>query len=181
MARLPLGPERRAGLFGPDRGRRLVIATVDRATLPEAATGYRATALSVAATDLAGIVRLSSLRNGVKQQYKQVKTSLNWSQYQVWSDRAMRRHWTPVPNAIAFCWQAETRGPSPVMHVAADATPTAGHGPRSPHCWPLALRRVRAWILSRSWRLEHPATPTTLAGPAQPAAPGHLVRRCDSS
>lgn len=92
-----------AGPFGPDRGRRLVIATVDPATLPEAATWYLATTLPLPEADLAEIVRLYGLRNWVEQQYKQVKTSLGWSQYQVRSDRAMRRHWALVQCAFAFC------------------------------------------------------------------------------
>jgi SRSO17 transposase len=112
-----------AGPFGPERGRRLVIATVDPATLPEAATWYLATTLSASEADLAEIVRLYGLRNWVEQQYKQVKTSLGWSQYQVRSDRAMRRHWVLVQCAFAFCWWAETHGPAPDAPHAADAAP----------------------------------------------------------
>lgn len=117
-----------AGPFGPDRGRRLVVATADPATLPEAATWYLATTLSVAAADLAEIVRLYGLRNWVEQQYKQIKTSLGWSQYQVRSDRAMRRHWTLVQCAFAFCWWAETHDPAAVM-PAAEAVPNEPDGP----------------------------------------------------
>jgi len=62
----------------------------------------------VAAADLAEIVLLYKLRNWAVQQDKQVKTSLGWSQYQVRSDRAMRRHWVLVQSAFAFCWWAET-------------------------------------------------------------------------
>lgn len=118
-----------AGPFGPDRTRRLVIATTDPATLPEAATWYLATTLSVDAADLAEIVRLYGLRNWVEQAYKQVKTSLGWSQYQVRSDRAMRRHWALVQCAFAFCWWAETHGPAPEEPNAAEAAP---HDPDSP-------------------------------------------------
>ena len=111
-----------AGPYGPERPRRLVIATVDPATLPEAATWYLATTLPLASADLAGIVRLYGLRNWVEQQYKHVKLSLGWSQYQVRSDRAMRRHWALGQGALAFCWWAEwwvethaptTEGPPP--------------------------------------------------------------------
>ena len=101
-----------AGPYGPERGRRLVIATIDPATLPEAATWYLATTLPVRAAELAEIVRLYGLRNWVEQAYKQVKHSLGWSQYQVRSDRAMRRHWALVQCAFAFCWWAETRPPA---------------------------------------------------------------------
>ncbi len=101
-----------AGPYGPERGRRLVVATVDPATLPEPATWYLATTLPVPEADLAEIVRLYGLRNWVEQAYKQVKGSLGWSQYQVRSDVAMRRHWALVQCAFAFCWWAESRTPT---------------------------------------------------------------------
>lgn len=110
-----------AGPYGPDRSRRLVIATPDPATLPETATWYLATTLPAGTADLAEVVRLYGLRNWVEQQYKQVKASLGWSQYQVRSDRAIRRHWALVQCAFAFCWWAETRAPAP-----ADAGTDAG-------------------------------------------------------
>jgi SRSO17 transposase len=165
-----------AGPYGPERGRRLVIATADPATLPETATWYLATTLPAAEADLAEIVRLYGLRNWVEQQYKQVKTSLGWSQYQVRSDVAMRRHWALVQGAFAFCWWAEIRTPAPPDHDLApprDETPAAvdtppdERGEKAPlpepawprrwRCWPGALRRVRAWLepvwfLWRCWR-----------------------------
>ena len=100
-----------AGPYGPQRATRLVIATGDPATLPEAATWYLATTLSLADADLAEVVRLYGLRTWVEQQYKQVKASLGWSQYQVRADTAMRRHWALVQCAFAFCWWAETHAP----------------------------------------------------------------------
>lgn len=95
-----------AGPYGPERGRRLVIATPDPATLPEATTWYLATTLPLADADLAKVVRLYGLRMWVEQAYKQTKLSLGWSQYQVRSDRAIRRHWALVQCAFAFCWWA---------------------------------------------------------------------------
>jgi SRSO17 transposase len=162
-----------AGPYGPDRLRRLVIATADPATLPEPATWYLATTLPLAEADVAAIVRLYGLRNWVEQQYKHIKQSLGWSQYQVRTDVAMRRHWALVQCAFAFCWWADPR-PSPQAagsdHALA-APPVERDGergekgappPRSPwlrpwRCWPGALRRVRAWlepawILWRCWR-----------------------------
>jgi SRSO17 transposase len=102
-----------AGPYGPQRSRRLVIATADPATLPETATWYLATTLPLPEADLAEIVRLYGLRNWVEQQYKQVKHSLGWSQYQVRSDLAIRRHWALVQCAFAFCWWAERHAPTP--------------------------------------------------------------------
>lgn len=95
-----------AGPYGPDRPERAVVATTDPATLPEHPTWYLATNLQDA--DLAAIVRLYGLRNWVEQSYQQVKHRLGWSQYQVRSDLAIRRHWTLVCCAFPFCWQAAT-------------------------------------------------------------------------
>lgn len=114
-----------AGPYGPERTRRLVIATPDPATLPEPATWYLTTTLPLAEADLGEIVRLYGLRNWVEQAYKQVKTSLGWSQYQVRSDVAMRRHWALVQCAFAFCWWAETRS----LTVPPDADQNDAEGP----------------------------------------------------
>jgi hypothetical protein len=40
----------------------------------------------------------------VEQSYKQVKHVLGWSDYQVRSDVAIRRHWQLVCCAFSFCW-----------------------------------------------------------------------------
>jgi hypothetical protein len=56
--------------------------------------------------DLTDIVRLYGQRNWVEQGYKQVKGELGLADFQVRSDRAIRRHWTLVCCAFSFCWQA---------------------------------------------------------------------------
>jgi DDE superfamily endonuclease len=121
-----------AGPYGPDRPQRLVIATPDPATLPERATWYLATTLAVEEADLAEVVRLYGLRHWVEQSYKQVKGSLGWSQYQVRSDGAMRRHWALVQCAFAFCWWAETHTPPaarpPERETEASAVPADERG-----------------------------------------------------
>lgn len=127
-----------AGPYGPDRAERAVVATTEPATLPEHRTWYLATNLQNAG--LAEIVRLYGLRNWVEQSYQQVKHRLGWSQYQVRSDLAIRRHWTLVCCAFSFCWQAAVdlvAGESPLETVMvnddpAGATP-AGRGENSAH------------------------------------------------
>src|SRR3712207_3054578 len=47
----------------------------------------------------------------VEQSYKQVKHALGWSDYQVRSDLAIRRHWQLVCLAFSFCWWAFGRLP----------------------------------------------------------------------
>ena len=50
------------------------------------------------------MIRLYGLRMWVEQSYKHVKHALGWSQYQVRSDQAIRRHWQLVCCAFSFCW-----------------------------------------------------------------------------
>ncbi len=48
----------------------------------------------------------------VEQSYKQVKHVLGWSDYQVRSGLAMRRHWQLACCAFTFCWWAYGRLPT---------------------------------------------------------------------
>jgi SRSO17 transposase len=112
------------GPYGPQKQARVVIATTDPLTLPDLTTFYlvtnlpapgsqRATASDLAAASLEEVVRLYGLRMWVEQSYKHVKHALGWSQYQVRSDKAIRRHWQLVCCAFSFCW----------YHVSHPATP----------------------------------------------------------
>jgi hypothetical protein len=89
-----------------------VVATTDPARLPGHSSWYLLTNLRRPATrrarqaNLAEVVRLYGLRNWVEQGYKQVKGELGWADFQVRSDRAIRRHWALVCCAFSFCWQA---------------------------------------------------------------------------
>jgi DDE superfamily endonuclease len=111
------------GPYGPQRDRRSVVATPDPKELPDKATWYlatnlpapgskRATDSELEAADLAEIVGLYGLRMWVEQSYKQVKHVLGWSDYQVRSDIAIRRHWQLVCCAFSFCWWAYGRLPT---------------------------------------------------------------------
>jgi DDE superfamily endonuclease len=127
---------------GPDQPTRLVVATTDPATLPAASTWYLTTNLprpgSPRTVDsplppaaLAEVVRLYGLRMWVEQSYKQVKQELGWADWQVRTDRAIRRHWQLVYCAFSFCWWAWSRAPatpSPVADAAADQPAAAGRG-----------------------------------------------------
>jgi len=107
-----------AGPYGPDRPQRLVVATPDPATLPERATWYLTTALPVGGAGVAEVVRRYGLRHWIEQESKQVKHALGWSQYQVRSDRAIRRHWALVQCAFACCWWDATRPAAPPASAA---------------------------------------------------------------
>jgi hypothetical protein len=104
-----------AGPYGPDKTERAIVATTDPLTLPDLTTWYLVTNLP-APTDRPGpdllfppanleeVLKLYGLRMWVEQSYKQVKHALGWSQYQVRSDKAIRRHWQLVCCAFSFCW-----------------------------------------------------------------------------
>ncbi len=110
----------RLGSYAPEYPTRLVVATSDPRTLPDASTWYLVTNLPLPGTmratehpalppaDLEEVARLYGLRQWVEQGYKQVKQELGWADFQVRSDRAIRRHWALVCCAFAFCWWHES-------------------------------------------------------------------------
>ncbi len=130
------------GPYGSERAQRAIVATTDPKELPEKATWYLVTNLphpdsewtkqsELEAADLAEIVRLYGLRMWVEQSYKQVKHALGWSDYQVRSDIAIRRHWQLVCCAFSFCWWAYGRLPTDEpteTEDATSATDAAGRG-----------------------------------------------------
>lgn len=95
--------------YGPGKPVRAVCATTDRRTLPGLSTWYLTTNLPVDAAPLPEIVRLYGLRHWVEQGYKQMKDELGWADFMVRNDRAIRRHWTLVCCAFAFCWWHEAK------------------------------------------------------------------------
>ena len=54
----------------------------------------------------------------VEQSYKHVKHALGWSQYQVRSDQAIRRHWQLVWCAFSFCWYHASPPQAPASEEA---------------------------------------------------------------
>jgi DDE superfamily endonuclease len=125
----------RLGGWGPDRRLRLVVATTDPARLPGHSSWYLLTNLPRPRsrrgqqTNLAEVVRLYGLRNWVEQGYKQVKGELGWADFQVRSDRAIRRHWALVCCAFSFCWQAVlAQHPSQPAAPELQAAPAATRG-----------------------------------------------------
>src|ERR687897_527060 len=104
--------------YGKERAQRAFVVTPDPKELPDLATWYLTTNLpapgseqanesdDLAPASVAEVVRLYGLRMWVEQSYKQVKHALGWSDYQVRSDVAIRRHWQLVCLAFSFCWWA---------------------------------------------------------------------------
>lgn len=123
------------GPYGPQRKWRSVVATTDPKELPDKATWYLTTNLphpscseraadgsEPGAADLAEVMRLYGLRMWVEQSYKQVKHVLGWSDYQVRSDLAIRRHWQLACCAFSFCWWAYGRLPASSLEEPSQAT-----------------------------------------------------------
>jgi hypothetical protein len=196
--------------WGPDRRHRLVVVTTDPATLPALTTWYLLTNLprrrragGPAPADLAEVVRLYGLRMWVEQGYKQVKQQLGWADFQVRSDRAIRRHFVLVCCAFSFCWHA-THGvadplppdqppapqrmprqrmpdppPDPTASQAAPAARAAARGAHRPPPSAVDPRRDVAGRPAPRPRLADPvaAAATLLAGvvdqPTTPASAGH--------
>jgi len=169
-----------AGPYGPTRALRAVVATTDPATLPDHTTWYLATNLPPDNADRAEVVRLYGLRMWVEQSYKQTKHALGWSQYQVRSDAAMRRHWQLVCCAFAFCWWHRPPAPDGDTPQATDETaqPVAdtatGRGENTP--------AAPAWVLAggaaRRPRVAGTvdAAPALLAGVVAPAPTARAAR-----
>jgi hypothetical protein len=126
-----------AGPYGPEKAQRALVVTTDPERLPRLSTWYLSTNLPapsdrseqaneesrpLAAASLAEVVRLYGLRMWVEQSYKQVKHALGWSDYQVRSDLAIRRHWQLVCCAFSFCWWAYGRLPTSSPEEPAERT-----------------------------------------------------------
>jgi hypothetical protein len=106
--------------YGPEDSVRLVAVSTDPSTLPANGSWYLTTNLPVAgssreeesplaAASVEEVVRLYGLRMWVEQSYKHIKGELGFSDFQVRSDHAIRRHWQMVFCAFSFCWWAYCR------------------------------------------------------------------------
>src|SRR6266700_1448085 len=139
------------GGWGPEGPHRLVVATTDPARLPKLSTWYLLCNLARPASrraqqaQLSQIVAMYGLRNWVEQGYKQVKHELGWADFQVRSDRAIRRHWTLVCCAFSFCWHAgqvkAAPDAGPALPAAAPAAARGAWERRDPDGWHRAGRR----------------------------------------
>ncbi len=124
-----------AGPYGPQKLHRAFVVSTDPEKLPELSTWYLVTNLpapgserageehALPAADLQEVVRLYGLRMWVEQSYKHTKHSLGWSQYQVRSDLAIRRHWELVCCAFSFCWYNQSHSPGAQVLPADDGQP----------------------------------------------------------
>jgi hypothetical protein len=73
------------------------------------------------AADRAEGVRWDGLRQWVEQSDQQVKPEGGWADFPVRADRAIRRHWSVVCCAFAFCWWAEIHPGAPDAKIPGGA------------------------------------------------------------
>ncbi|MDX3583382.1 hypothetical protein PV740_16770 [Streptomyces europaeiscabiei] len=143
------------------------MATTDPARLPPKATWYLATNLPHpdaphAATGphppaaLAEIIRLYGLRPWIEQSYKQIKDELGWADFQVRSDRPIRRHQTLVNCAFSFCWPQWFAHPDPWMSPRRTHAPRRGQRGGTRHT-PPGPTALLAQGLTRHPVLAHPS------------------------
>ncbi|MBG6073672.1 SRSO17 transposase [Polaromonas sp. CG_9.7] len=164
--------------YGPDQPVRAVCATTNRRALPALSTWYLTTNLSREQAPLGEVVRLYGLRNWARQSYKQMKDELGWADFMVRSDRAIRRHWTLVCCAFAFCWwhaacQACADDSSTQLTGIAEAPSEAGEKNR-----PRQGAAVLAAPAARGARLADPGVLAgTLLGRLCQRAPAGRARR----
>ena len=123
-------------------------------------------------------MRLYGLRQWVEQSYKQTKYALGWHEYQVRSDRAIRRHWawsavpspsvgtsrvssarrsTPAADRDRLTSQPPLQAPPRPREAGRGENQRGAGSGAALLCWPVALRAVRAWLepwimLWRYWR-----------------------------
>jgi hypothetical protein len=127
------------GPYGPHKQHRAIVATTDPLTLPVTSTMDLMTNLphpehaaghwsGLPPATLEEIVWLYGLRMWIEQSYKQVKHVLGWSEYQVRSDRAIRRHWQLVCCAFAFCWHHQHEAVQPEAPTARASSRAAEAG-----------------------------------------------------
>jgi hypothetical protein len=172
-----------AGPYGPARPQRALVATIDPRTLPTLRTWHLITNLPapgsqqalrspLASADAAEIVRLYGLRVWVEQSYKHTKYALGWSDYQVRSDLAMRRHWALVCCAFCFCWYHQSRADATLV----PPTPPAAPVPAPPSSAPVPPAEAgrgenqrRAAGAAPVLVAAGPAGSTGLAGAVDPA------------
>ncbi len=97
VAELELGPS-----YGPDRGVRLIAATLDPAKLTPESTWYLATSLPLHEASPEQVYELYRLRDWIEHYYKPAKHELGWADYQMRPERAIVRHWQLVMLAFTF-------------------------------------------------------------------------------
>jgi hypothetical protein len=97
IAELALGSS-----YGPDKGARLIAATLDPTQLKPESTWYLVTSFPLAQVSAEQVYELYRLRDWIEHFYKPVKHELGWADYQLRTEQAIVRHWHLVLLAYTF-------------------------------------------------------------------------------
>ncbi len=154
VAEVQLGPS-----YGPERGVRLIAATLDPVPLQPESTWYLATALSLSEASPEQVYELSRLRDWIAHYYKPAQQELGWADCQLRPEQAIVRHWQLVLLAFTFSLLVGALpGPSP--HLANAPVPTSDPLPASAPVAPDAAAggKIRHRVRGAG-RLERHATP----------------------
>jgi hypothetical protein len=125
VAELALGPS-----YGPDKGVRLIAATLDPTQLKPASTWYLATSFPLAQVSAEQVYELYRLRDWIEHFYKPVKHELGWADYQMRPEQAIVRHWQLVLLAYTvrlLVGAVPTAPPTPPAAAAAAAASSSDH------------------------------------------------------
>jgi hypothetical protein len=117
--------------YGPTQPVRLVVATLDPATLQPESTWYVVTSLPLGEASAEQVDAVYRLREWIAHCYTPAKQELGWADYQLRPERAMVRHWQLVLLAFTFSLLVGTL-PQPaagVPHLSPDAAPAVAAGP----------------------------------------------------
>lgn len=111
-----LGPS-----YGPDKGVRLIAATLDPTQLKPESTWYLATSLPHAQVSAEQVYELYRLRDWIEHFYKPVKHELGWADYQMRTEVAIVRHRQLVLLAYTLSLLVATVPTAPPAHCSAPA------------------------------------------------------------
>jgi hypothetical protein len=167
--------------YGPNKGLRLVAATLDPTQLKPESTWYLATSLplaqvsaaqvsaaqvsaaqvsaaqvsaaqvSAAQVSAAQVYEIYRLRDWIEHYYKPVKHELGWADYQMRPERAMGRHWQLVLLAYTFSLLVGALPPSPPERADGGKIGATQFAARKRHGVRGAGRLQRALRRVRAW------------------------------
>jgi hypothetical protein len=125
VAELELGSS-----YGPDKGVRLIAATLDPTQLKPESTWYLTTSFPLAQVSAEQVYELYRLRDWIEHFYKPVKHELGWADYQMRTEAAIVRHWQLVLLAYTFSLlvgAVPTAPPTPATAASAAAASSSDH------------------------------------------------------
>jgi SRSO17 transposase len=144
VAELELGPS-----YGPDKGVRLIAATLDPTQLKPESTWYLATSFPLAQVSTEQVYELYRLRDWIEHFYKPVKHELGWADYQMRTEQAIVRHWQLVLLAYTFSLLVGTVPTAPPEPVASSSPASSSTHQTATGGGKIGARRVNTGGMGR--------------------------------